>query len=492
MTYVAPLDDYRLPEVDEAARAAIDLAVEAEQGLLGYLLMYPDSYPSVAGMVRADFFVEHAHAALYEAIQICRKAGLRGTLSEIRQAVGEVWLAKDLRPNLDFAGYLHQLLVGGATSSTASDYARAVRAHWVLRSLKDITAGDRVGLPEDQAKAAFDRIDRLRMELEESTAARRSVGTIAQQVRERAEAIARGETEEPGVTTGIPDLDRAMLGFRPGELVIVAGRPGMGKTTLGTALALRCSDVMRGARHGGALYFALELGEEAIGARCLADLSYDRFDGPRHSDIRGGRLTTRQVDMLQRAECLLNERELEIDPRSSITVGEIEATCRAVARRMERDGRRLRVVFVDYLKQVSAGDRYRGNRVYEIGEITAGLRDIGKRLGLCMVLLTQLNRAVENREDKRPVLADLRESGDLENDADVVLLLYRDAYYLARDLKSAEPDKVPTLRHRLEMVEHELEIIIAKNRNGEGEHTIKVFCDIGRSFVTALDKRGSE
>lgn len=181
----------------------------------------------------------------------------------------------------------------------------------------------------------------------------------------------------------------------------------------------------------------------------------------------------------------MNELDLVIDHRSSITIGEIEATCRVVKRRLEREGRAFGVVIIDYLKQVRATERYRGQRVYEIGEITSGLRDIAKRLGLCVVLLAQLNRSVENRENKRPTLGDLRESGDIENDADVVLLLYRDAYYLAREAREAEPEKARELTAKLQAAEHELEVIIAKNRNGEGERTLPLFCDIGRSVVAA-------
>jgi hypothetical protein len=177
----------------------------------------------------------------------------------------------------------------------------------------------------------------------------------------------------------------------------------------------------------------------------------------------------------------LAKRALEIDGRSSTSIGEIEASCQAMQRRRERRAQQLRVVFVDYLKQVRASDRYKGQRVYEIGEITAGLRDIAKRSAICVVLAVQLNRGVESREDKRPTLADLRESGDIENDADVVLMVYRESYYLRRDLRSAIGDKAEELSLRLERCDNDLEIVV--NRNGDGEATVRAFCDIGRSAV---------
>lgn len=459
------------------------LGIDAEQGLLGSLLLHPDSFPSAAPLVRAEYFHEKVHQTVFEAISSCRKAGLTGTIGEVRTALGTQLAGTDIG-GLDIRTYLGRLREDGATSSSAASYARAVRAHYGLRMLAGaVIDTGAAGLPDDRLKGLFDRIDALRSELGDAALSSAAIGSVASEVLERAIAVSEGLALEPGLTTGFVDIDRAMLGYRPGELVIMAGRPGMGKSTVGTSSAVKTSDPRGGHRCGGAIYFALELGREAVGARCLADIGYMRHESPTHSDIRAGRLKRHHIGGLREAECRLNELDLDIDDRSIATVGDIEAKCRAVQRRLERQGKRLGVVFVDYLKQVSSGDRYRGNRVYEIGEITAGLRGIAKRLGLCMVLLTQLNRGVENREDKRPTLGDLRESGDLENDADVVLLLYRPAYYLARELQSAEPDDLERVKHELEMAENKLEVIVGKNRNGAGEQTIPLWCDIGRSAV---------
>lgn len=461
----------------------LSLATDAEQGLIGSLLTYPDSFVAAAAIVEPSYFLEPSHRTVFEAIAYCRKAGLRGAIGEIRQALGSTVLATKVEGEVDLRGYLAVLRQEGASSASTKDYARAVRSHYALRTLAGTTfIGNGPGLPEEKVRAAFDRIDALRAEIGDAAGTIAPIGTIAHDVLERAIAISEGSAIEPGVTTGFVDLDRTMLGYRPGELVIMAGRPGMGKTTLGTSSAVKSTDPRRD-RTAGGIYFGLELGRDAIGARCLSDLALERHLSPTHSQIRAGRVDRAQIELLQDAECRLNELELDIDHRSSISIGEIEAKCRAVQRRLERSGKTLGVIFVDYLKQVRSGDRYSGNRVYEIGEITAGLRDLAKRLQLCVVLLTQLNRGVEGRQDKRPTLADLRESGDLENDADVVLLLYRPAYYLNRDLQSASPDEAISISHLIEIHEHELEVIVGKNRNGEGEQVIKLWCDIGRSAV---------
>jgi replicative DNA helicase len=470
----------------EQWQAALGIAVDAEITLLGSLLYNPESYGAVASIIRPYHFYEPVHRHVFAAFEECRTAGRRGSLQEVRQALGPKLIALNIAGDVNLSEYVIRISQEGPTTFSAVDGARAVRDYWGLRELFSaaMVGPEAMGLPDRVLRETFDKIDAVRMDIAESSAVRRSIGAIGADVLARAERIADGLEEEPGVTTGLPDLDRIMLGYRPGELVIIAGRPGMGKTTLATSSALACSAVEIDSRTGGAGFFALELGEEAIGARCLADLAWNPHgSAPTHSAIRSGNLHAADRSRLHFASEALAKRALEIDGRSSTTLGEIEASCRAMQRRMERRGQQLSVVFVDYLKQVRASDRYKGQRVYEIGEITAGLRVIAKRLAICVVLAVQLNRGVENREDKRPSLADLRESGDIENDADVVLMVYREAYYLRRDLRNATGDKAEELSLRLEGCENDLEILVPKNRNGDGEAMVKAFCDIGRSAV---------
>src|SRR5215204_6156654 len=426
----------------EQWQAALNLAVDAEQSLLGALLYNPDGYGAVASIIRQHHFYEPVHRQVFEAFEECRSAGRRGSLQEVRQALGPKLIALNIAGDVNLSEYVIRISQEGPTTFAAGDGARAVRDYWALRELFSaaMVGPEAMGLPDRVLREAFDKVDAVRMDIAESSAVRRSIGAIGTDVLARAERIADGLEEEPGVTTGLPGLDRIMLGYRPGELVIIAGRPGMGKTTLATSSALACSAVEVGNRTGGAGFFALELGEEAIGARCLADLAWSPHGvTPTHSAIRSGNLHTADRSRLHFASEALAKRALEIDGRSSTTLGEIEASCLAMQRRMERRGQQLRVVFVDYLKQVRASDRYKGQRVYEIGEITAGLRDMSKRLGICVVLAVQLNLGVESREDKRPALADLHETANTENDADVVLMVYREE--LLPPARSAQRDR---------------------------------------------------
>ena len=462
--------------------------IEAEQALLGTLFTSPDSFLNVSAIMKPEYFSEPVHATVYGAIVECRNNGRKGSLHDVRQYLGTS-LDKQLGEGVSVALYLSRLSAA-ATGSSAMDHAWAVRDLWAVRITEKITGTIDYGLPSQALSRIFDQMDQLRLSIEEAAVTRSSVGDVVADVVTNAAKIASGQKEQPGITTGLPILDEAMLGLRPGELVIMAGRPGMGKSTVATSMALAASDMERQGRRGGVGFFAFELGREAIGARIAADLASSDRHGPAHSEVRAGKVTDEQLWALEETIRSANARPLIIDSRSTATVGEIEAACLAMRREFEKKGRRLDVVFIDYIKQVRATDRYRGNKVYEIGEITYGLRDIAKRLQICVVLLVQLNRAVENRDNKRPTLADLRESGDIENDADVVMLLYRHAYYLSRELREEDdPTEQSAIRHELSKCEHEIEIILAKNRNGEGERVVKAYCDIGRSAIRPLDYR---
>lgn len=463
-------------------------AIASEQALLGSLILSPDSYSTVQAIVRPEYFAEPVHRFIYEAIAECREAGRKGSISEIMQAIGARNAGSDIG-GISMRDYIARV-TNETSSLAASDYARVVRDIYVLRRLQEITSVnadiDGGGLPEHRLTAAWDALDNLRSETSEGAGTWHPVGDLAGSVVSRVRAIRSGEAEEPGVTTGFPDLDRMILGYRPGELIVIAGRPGMGKSIVALSSAIALSDP-RHPRSGGVGFFSLELSDDSVGARALSDIAYRSKHSPTHSDIRAGRIEDHQCSDLEDAQRILDERMIIIDTRSAITVGEVEARARAMQRRFEKMGRKLNVIFIDYLKQVKATDRYRGNRVYEIGEITTGLREIGKKLGLCIVLLAQLNRGVEGRDDKRPSMADLRESGDIENDADVVMLLYRPAYYLQREMKAAASDeKAAELYDKLQAAENKLEVIISKNRNGEGERTVELFCSPGHSAVRQL------
>jgi len=454
-----------------AAENPCDIA--AEQALLGAIFVNNAAFGRVSGIVRPEHFFEPIHAKIFE---LCGDAIGGG------RAATPVMLKSKLPADLDIAGmspieYMARLCSEATTVINAPDYAMSVRDAWAARSVIDSASEASAVLsaygsdPKTSITTLLGDLDRIRAELDDRRQARQSIGQCMTDVLMRVDAIREGKIE-PGATTGLVDLDRSIGGLQPGRLIVVAGRPGMGKTIVGANLARATAQA-----GNGCLLFSLEMPSEEIGCRVLSDHAFHDNVITTSKEIFESTLDARQMARIEGAAADLVNMPLLIDAAPSLTVGEIAARTRSAADELAKRGVRLRAVVIDYLKFVRASDRYRGQRVYEVGEITAGLKALAKDLGVCVVLLAQLNRAVEQRADKRPELSDLRESGDIEADADVVLLLFREAYYL-RDKAQADPEAAA----KLIACENTLEIIVAKCRMG-ATGTVDVFCHPGASVV---------
>ena len=298
----------------------------------------------------------------------------------------------------------------------------------------------------------------------------------------KVDQIRAGEAVPLGVTTGIPSIDQDTKGMRPGDLWVLAGRASMGKTIMAIALARAA------ARSGaGTILFPFEIGKEQAAARVLSDLAYSS-----RAPIGYGRLMNGEVDeedrwRLDEARARLAAMPLVFDAADGATLATISARVRSERERMAKRGVRLGVVILDYLNFISAGERYRGNRPAEIGEISIGLKRLATSLGICVVLLAQVNRMTEQREDKRPGIADLKDSGSLEQDADVVVLMYRDSYYIERSSEylAVKPEAVV----RANEARNEIEAIVAKNRIG-ATRSHKLWVDVSCSIIAAQARGG--
>ena len=295
-------------------------------------------------------------------------------------------------------------------------------------------------------------------------------------VRLALEAMSRPK-DSRRVSSGIPSLDRATRGFGPGQLIILAGRPSMGKTAVGLEMARHA------ARSGHGVYFAsLEMEGPSVGQRLAAAECYDP----------GSRWPVHYTDIDEGGENFPRERSsdvydayqrvagypLEVEQEGAITLSEIAARARQVKTLFEARGTRLAVLFIDHLGIITVGNRYKGNRVHEISELTMTMKALAKELDVAIVCLCQLNRETEKRAEQRPQLSDLRDSGSIEQDADVVLGVYREAYYLGR-----KPDKTDEDLARLDKVENVLELEILKNRQGPTRR-ITLFCDIACNVIS--------
>ncbi len=438
--------------------------IEAEQALLGAILINNEAFERTAHLVGVEDFYEPIHRTIYEAMAKFAKAG------KVADAVTlKSHLPADLLPDVTMGQYLGRLMVEATTVVNAPDYAKAVREQAVLRSLHEISGAMAAeALNPLTEYSAHDQIEEAERRLHElaktgqQAKGFQSFSTALTSAVELAAAAFQRSGGLSGYATGLVDLDRMMGGLQKSDLIILAGRPAMGKTALVTNIAFHVASRFRAdaddkAMDGGRVgFFSLEMSADQLATRILAEQA-----GISSSDIRRGHIREDQFSTIVDASHRISSAPLFIDDTGGVAVHQVMAS----ARRMKRT-HGLDVIVVDYLQLLRGSRRQTDNRVNELTEITTTLKAMAKELEVPVIALSQLSRGVEAREDKRPQLADLRESGSIEQDADVVMFVYRDEYYL----KNKEPEE-GTPEHlqwqaKMAEVEGRAEIIIGKQRHG--------------------------
>lgn len=459
-------------EVSHIASAAHTI----ETALIGTCMDSGGSAQAAIAIVQPQHFQEPLHQQIWANIQELVSEGRPANPVTLCATMGNL----QLEGGTSLSSYLARCSADTHCPPVyVTEFARQVREFWALREVATVAAETRqfALAPGAQARNLISELiqslDQTRAILESRSVQGRMIGDGTAAVIDRMSRKMQGEVIDACVSTGLKALDTKLGGgFQAGQLIIIAGRPGMGKTSAGVSIARQAA---RKGHAGG--FFSLEMPSEQISARFISD---EAFSGP-HSiaanQVLMGHLRMDQAERVAEASRAFSDLPLALDDSSSLTVGEIGARTRSLRNRFAREGKALEFIVVDYLKFIKATERYRGQRHYEVGEISAGLKTMAKDLGIAVVLLVQLNREVEKRPDKRPELSDLRESGDLEADADVVLLLYREAYYLAND-KNADPSRV-------EAAQNALEIIVGKQRMGS-TGSVEVFIHPGASALRDL------
>ncbi len=463
----------------------------AEMALLGALLANNKAYERISEFLAPEHFVDPVHGRIYQAIVRRVEAG---------QLADAVTLKAEFEHSglLDEVGgtkYFAELLTAMVGIINAGEYGRAVHDAWLRRQLIDI--GEVVVNNAFGAEAEVD--GRQQIELAESALFRLATqggndGGFVTFERALTEAILGAERafrrsgHVSGLSTGLRDLDKKTGGLHPSDLMILAGRPGMGKTALATKIAFGAAHALvREARaedpntlpKGSVAVFSLEMSAEQLATRLLAEEA--RVSGDR---IRRGEIGQRDFDRFVQVSREIAGLPLHIDDTPAITLSALRTRCRRLKRT-----KGLSLVVIDYLQLMrpSVGTKPE-SRVLEISQITQGLKAIAKELAVPVLALSQLSRAVESREDKRPQLSDLRESGTIEQDADMVLFVYRDEYYLqqrapkqmAFDSEDKFQSALDKWQRDMEQVHNKAEILIEKQRHGptgkidvlfEGEYT---------------------
>lgn len=465
-------------------------AIDTERAFVGCCIGSTQAFAAASSLVEPDQFIEQWNGTVWQAMRDLVAAGSPANNVTLIGALGN----PEVGDHLTLSRYLAELAADlWCPPAYVLDFARQIREAWAMRcvaGLCEAIKGDaeRPGsapklLISDAMQALNDTLARM----DPRRSGFKTMDQVSVRVVEKMAKAYQGEKPEGLMSTGLRDLDRVLDGgFMPGDLVVMAGRPGMGKTLVAASMSRQAA---RADMAGG--FYSMEMPDEQAVARLLADESFGRSSHQRIASghIMKGRVNETDVHTIMESARRLGELPLYIDDTSSLSVGEVAARTRSLGERAQRDGRRLGFIVIDYLKYVKASSQYRGQRHYEIGEICAGLKSLAKEMGIVVILLAQLNREVEKRDDKRPQLSDLRESGDIEADADTVLFLFREEYYLSK----AEP-KPGTVEHvewqtKLANCHNRLEIIVAKQRSGPTD-AISVFCDPGASAVRNLDGPG--
>jgi replicative DNA helicase len=452
--------------------------IQAEQALLGALLANNKAYERVSEFLVPDHFADPIHGRIYQAISR-------------RVEAGQLADAVTLKAEFEHAGVLEE--VGGTTYLTqllsamvgiinAGDYGRVVYDTWLRRQLIDL--GEIVVNNAFGATADLDgpqQIEVAEQALFDLAADGGGTGGFISFERALIEAINGAERafkragHVTGLSTGLRDLDSKMGGLHPSDLVILAGRPGMGKTALATKIAFGAAKaIMADARAADpnampkqtVAIFSLEMSAEQLATRLLSEEA--RVSGDR---IRRGDIGQKDFDKFVQVSREISSLPMQIDDTPAITMSALRTRCRRLKRT-----KGLALVVVDYLQLMrpAAGTRPE-NRVLEISMITQGLKALAKELALPVLALSQLSRQVENREDKRPQLADLRESGSIEQDADAVLFVYRDEYYLEQKMPKEIAHEgngekfhsaMEDWQQRMAKAHNRADLIIAKQRHG--------------------------
>lgn len=411
-------------------------SIDAEMSLLGAILIDEEAMTDAAELVKAGDFYDKRHALIFDAML---------SLYEHHKQVDLLTLTDELKKKkhlkeVDGAAYLSELTNYVPSSAHARSYAEMIAEKAVRRRLIR-TSADISELGFDEETPTKELLEKAEAELFSVSDSSLNEGlysleSILDDSFERIEELHRNKGQLRGIRTGYADLDKMTAGLQRSDLIILAARPAMGKTTLVTNMAYNVATIAK----QPVLFFSLEMSKEQLVDRMLADAS-----GIDSWNIRTGNLSDDDFAKLSEAMGEMAEAPIFIDDTPSISVLEM----RTKARRKHHE-QPLGLIIVDYLQLMQASAAHAGNRVQEVSEISRGLKLIARELNVPLIALSQLSRSVEQRDSKKPQLSDLRESGSIEQDADIVMFIHRPGYY-----DSDNPE-----------LEHITELLIAKHRNG--------------------------
>ncbi|PDQ21169.1 replicative DNA helicase [Mesorhizobium sanjuanii] len=444
--------------------------IEAEQALLGAILVNNDAFYRVSDFLKSGHFYEPLHRKIFEVAAELIRMGKIATPITLKTFLP----ADEKVGDMTVAQYVVRLAVEAVTVVNAADYGRAIYDLATRRAL--ITVG------EDMVNIAYDApvdmspseqiedAERRLFELAETGRYDGGFESFTDAVKtavDMANAAYMRDGHLSGIATGMRDLDRRMGGLQPSDLIIIAGRPGMGKTSLATNMAFNIAEAyvpaqqadgsFKAANGGVVGFFSLEMSSEQLATRIISE----QTEIP-SSKIRRGEISEMDFEKLVACSQTMQKIPLFIDQTGGISIAQLSAR----ARRLKRQ-RGLDLIVIDYIQLMQGSStKSSQNRVQEITEITTGLKALAKELSVPIIALSQLSRQVESRDDKRPQLSDLRESGSIEQDADVVMFVYREEYYLKNREPKPGTDEYIKWENEMNEMRGKAEVIVAKQRHG--------------------------
>jgi len=435
--------------------------IEAEQAVIGSILVSNEIYDEISSIVDTSKFFDPIHKKIFEIIEKLIAKGLLANPITLKNYFENHEGLKELGGQ----EYLIKITKFSTSIKQAIDYANIVQEMHVRREL--------IKISESVLEQASSRTDFSNSGEEMIQNAEKSLFDLAErghfnqsfmkfesalkQTIEMAKSAYQNEEGLVGVPTGLTDLDAKLGGLHKQDLIIIAGRPSMGKTALATNIAFNAAkNIEKKGNKSTVAFFSLEMSSEQLSTRILSEQSKIRSN-----DIRRGKVSEREFEQFIETSKNIFELPLYIDETPAITIAAISNRSRRIKRLFG-----LELIVVDYIQLMRSSGNKEYNRVQEISEITQGLKALAKELDVPVLALSQLSRAVEQRDDKKPQLADLRESGSIEQDADVVMFVYRDAYYLERKEPTLGGIEHAEWKQKMEEVSRIADIMIGKQRHG--------------------------
>ena len=448
-------------KIVENSQKQMPCNIEAEQAVIGSILVSNDIYDEISQIIDTQKFFDPIHAKIFETIESLISKGLLANPITLKNHFENNEGLKELGGQ----EYLVQITKFSTSTKQAVDYANIVHEMHLRRELIKLSETVLTDASNDTevsttGEEMIQKAEKSLFDLAERGHFNQSImkfESAIKQTIEMAKSAYKNEEGIVGVPTGLTDLDTRLGGLHKQDLIIIAGRPSMGKTALATNIAFHAAkNIEKKERKSTVAFFSLEMSSEQLSTRILSEQSRIRSN-----DIRRGKVSEKEFEKFIETSKNIYDLPLYIDETPAITIAAISNRARRIKRLFG-----LELIVVDYIQLMRSAGRKEYNRVQEISEITQGLKALAKELDVPVLALSQLSRQVEQRDNKKPQLSDLRESGSIEQDADVVMFVYREAYYLENKEPSLGTIEHAEWQQKMDEVSHLAEIMIGKQRHG--------------------------